>query len=210
MIASYSFKTFILQALGNIEQATMKKLTCLLLFIFSCCISHAQAGMQIYVGASQAYNALEEFTPLNQSHPGYHVGVDGRLNEGNMYFLFGAQFHNVSHESRTEFELMNHMHDLRWLKCRGGLGYHLFRLTKRFKVRGKTLASLDLIYPELAIATFGPYRYNDATFSGVLGLGIELFGITADIEYHHGFINAIHEVEESTINFWAVNAGFFF
>ncbi len=188
----------------------MKNLLYLIVLLISVNFVQAQAGMHVYLGASQAYNQLEEFTPVNQSHPGYHIGVDGRLNEGNMYFLFGAQFHSTSHEPSTEFKLMDHPHDVRWLKGRGGLGYHLFRITKKFKVRGKTLASLDLIYPELAIATFGPYRYNDATVSGVLGLGIELFGLTADIEYHHSFVNAIHEIKESKVNFWAVNAGFFF
>ncbi len=193
----------------------MKKPIIFLLCLFGSLWASSQAGAHFYAGTSNAYNEMEVFTPTGTSHPGFHVGLDGRLNEGNMYFILGAQYHNISHEAADTFRLRNHPHNLHWVKLRGGLGFNVLRFTKFFKVRAKALASLDLLYPQLEVAEFhlnsqGPYTYNSGTASGVLGFGVEIFGITADIEYHKNFLNAINDIGESKVNFWLLNVGLFF
>lgn len=188
----------------------MKKPLFLFTLLFCCAFANAQAGAHVYVGTSNAYNEMEIFTPSGTSHPGYHIGVDGRLNEGNMYFMVGGQYHNVSHEATDSFRLRNHPHDLHWIKIRGGLGFNILRITKKFKVRAKALASLDLLYPESEVTTFGPYTYNSGTASGVFGVGLEFFGLTADVEYQKNFLNAINGLDESKVNFWTLSVGFFF
>lgn len=170
----------------------------------------AQPGAHIYIGISNAINKSADITPENQSHPGFHLGVDGRLNEGNMYFLLGAQYHQNSHLPKDEFSARGHEFLLHWVKIRVGLGYNLLNIGPQIKIRAKTLFCFDLLYPQLEVAKFGQYEYNGGTASGVVGLGLDVFFFTIDAEYHHSFLNAIKDVKGTGFDFWALNFGFFF
>ncbi len=181
-----------------------------IVFFVANIILFSQPGMHVYVGPSFATNNSTEFTKDGFYHPGYHAGADFRINSGATYFLGGLQYHETSHEDLASYSYKNYTNKVRWLKGRFGLGYTVFSIKNIFKLRAKTLGSIDMIYPEASINPFGDNRYNGATASGVLGLGIDLGPVTLDAEFHKNFVNAINMIKGTSIDFWIFNVGFFF
>lgn len=180
-----------------------------LLFLFS--IAHLQSqsesGLQVYTGISTAKSQNTTLTPSGQSHKGYHIGADGRLNSGNMYFMIGGQYHVINYiaGSGGHFSIKDKMS---WMKFRFGLGYNVVNFSEKIALRAKSLLALDFIgsYPEdLDRAPF--QMYNSGTAGAVLGIGVDVYAFTFDIEYEKGIFNAVNMVKNTQFNFLIANIG---
>jgi len=170
-------------------------------------LGYGQSGLNVYTGISQAKNQSKLITPEGQAHPGYHIGADARLNRDNMYFMIGGQYHVIhflSQESGSFFSVSDKMN---WTKIRFGLGYNLISFDQKINIRAKTLASINLItkHPELSFAPF--QIYNSGTAGAVLGIGVDVYAFTFDLEYEKGFFNAVNKVEGTEYNFLTASVG---
>jgi len=155
-------------------------------------------GINAYFGTSSMTNGLAAITPDGTSHPGFVLGADVRLNEGDMYFLLGLQYHKNTLQAQSGFELFPSGETINFLKFRVGLGYDVIHLSDLITIRGKTLGSIDMIsgVPD----TFTPL-YNDGVAGVVLGLGTDISIFTFDIDYELGLFNGINKVADSKISF---------
>lgn len=178
-----------------------------ILFTLQNIFSQSESGLQVYYGLSTAKSQNSLLTPSGLSHKGYHIGADGRLNSGNMYFMLGGQYHvmNFIAGRGGNFSIKDKM---TWMKLRFGLGYNVINFTEKIALRAKTLLALDFIgsYPDnLEGAPF--QMYNSGTAGAVAGIGVDVYAFTFDIEYEKGFFNAVNMVDDTSFNFWLVNVG---
>lgn len=190
---------------SNLEYIRLKSFFSILIL---CCLglnSSAQ-GINIHFGTSSATNKF--LTPDGFSNSGFVLGADVRLNEGNMYFYGGVQYHKLGFTPTESFSLFPEDPSFNFLKFRVGLGYNLFDINDNMIVfRGKTLASFDIIngVPETSLITF-----NDGVAGLVLGLGVDVFMITLDVEYEIGFFNAVNQIKETSYSFINFTTGVIF
>ena len=185
-------------------------IACTLLLV-STNLMTGQAGLNPYVGISNAKNADALITPANTSHPGYLIGVDARLNSGGMYFVIGGQFHNIEFLATDEKSFLTVSNKMNWLKLRFGLGFNVVTLNPKVAIRLKSLGSLNLITSHSDDLKNGPYdSFNSGTAGLVLGAGLDVHGITVDLEFEKGFFNAVNMVSGTTYNFLTMTVGFVF
>lgn len=183
----------------------------LAILFFSTKWGYSQAGLHIYAGSTVMTNSLSEYTPDGLSHSGYHVGGDFVVNEGDMYFLLGVQYHSVDMVAAEDFSFFDHEASLSIIKPKVGLGFNVIKFSQLFKLRLKVQASLDsFIESEESTAINQNPKLNSGTASAIVGLGLNVGPARLDVEYHKGFINAYNKIEGSNFNAWAINAGFFF
>ena len=168
-----------------------------------------QSGLQVYAGFSNAKNNNTTITPAKTTHPGYLLGADARLNSDDMYFVLGGQIHFIEFLADNEKSHFTVTNKMRWFKLRFGLGYNLFKLNKKVIIRAKSLGSINVIssIPDIA-APFN--NYNNGTAGVNLGLGIDFYNLTFDLEYEKGFFNAVNMVKGTEFNFFTTTLGFFF
>mgnify|MGYP000680694231 CR=1 FL=1 len=187
----------------------MQKLIYTLLFLSFTFLLSSQSGIKFYGGISNAKNKNSLITPEGTSHPGFHIGADARLMNGKMYFVVGGQFHSIEFLSTSEKTYFSVENKMNWTKLRAGLGYTLFQINSKFTIRGKTLASFNFLnsYPnDLASAPF--QNYNSGTVGAVLGLGMDLFNFTLDVEFENGFFKTVTMVDGTEINFLTLSLGY--
>jgi hypothetical protein len=194
------------------KQSTMKTIAHILLLLLVTAVVSAQSGLNIYAGISNATSRDALITPEGTSHPGYVLGADARLNADDMYFMLGGQYHQIDFLAQDEKSFFSVDEKMTWLKIRVGLGYNLVHIGNKITIRAKTLGSLNLISstPELDSAPYSGTPYNSGTAGGVLGLGVDVFGLTMEVEYERGFFNAVNQVEGTQYDFLIVTLGYFF
>lgn len=181
------------------------------LLLLSISSLYGQAGVQIYAGISNATSKDSLLTPEGTSHPGFHIGIDARLNSGNMYFVVGGQYHRVEFLADSEKSYFSVTNKMNWLKFRAGLGYNVYNFSEKVALRAKTLASIDVISSHPGKVVSGPYEnFNSGTAGVVGGLGADFYNFTFDIEYEYGFFNAVNMVSSTSVNFLTVSLGVVF
>ena len=181
------------------------------ILFFSTKWAQGQPGLHVYAGTTSMTNSLTEFTPEGLFHSGVHLGGDFVINDGDMYFLAGVQFHSVDLIAANKASFFDHKATLSILKPKIGLGFNVLKFTPLFKVRLKIQAALDsFIESEEVVALNLNPALNGGTASGIAGLGINVGPARLDLEYHRGFINAYNEVDGSNFNYWLFNVGVFF
>lgn len=170
-----------------------------------------QAGLQVYAGISNAKSKDALLTPDGTSHPGYHFGLDARLNSGNMYFVVGGQYHSIEFLADTDKSYFSVDNKMNWLKLRFGLGYNIYNFNEKVAIRAKTLGAINVISSHPGAVIDGPYEiFNSGTAAAILGVGTDFHNITFDIEYELGFFNAVNMVPSTSINFFTISLGFVF
>ncbi len=170
-----------------------------------------QAGLQVYAGISNATSKDSLLTPSGTSHPGFHIGLDARLNSGNMYFVVGGQYHSIEFLASDEKSYFSVTNKMNWLKFRVGLGYNVYNFNEKVALRAKTLGSIDVISSHPGRVVNGPYEnYNSGTAGLIAGLGADIYNITVDLEYEFGFFNAVNMVPSTSVNFFTFSLGFVF
>jgi len=185
------------------------------LFVLSalhCSSQVGQAGIHIYAGISNATNKDALVTPEGTTHPGFLIGADARLNSGNMYFLVGGQYHSLDYLAQTEKSYLSIDEKMAWLKLRIGLGFNLFNFSEKIAIRAKALGGINVIssYPSTLDAPYRDDGYNTGTAGATLGLGIDVYNITLDVEYEKGIFNAVNKVKGTEFDFLMMTMGFFF
>lgn len=191
-----------------------KTLICLFLLL-AALASHGQvgeAGVHVYAGISNASNKDAAITPDGTSHPGYLIGIDARLNSGNMYFLIGGQYHRLDYLAQTEKSYFSVSDPMAWLKLRVGLGFNLFNFTDKIALRAKALGGINVIssYPSTLDAPYKEAGYNTGTAGATVGLGVDVYHVTLDVEYEKGIFNAVNKIKGTEFDFLTVTMGFFF
>lgn len=170
-------------------------------FIFIFTLENQAQGLNPHFGTSSA--VMEGGT--GQAQTGFVIGADARLNEGKMYFVVGLQYHKISEIPQSEFRLFpDNTYNI--LKFRVGLGYDLIQLGDLFTIRGKTLASIDMI----SGVSDNLRPYNDGVAGVILGLGFDLLVFTFDVELEKGLFNAINKVPDTKIDFVNFTVGMIF
>lgn len=161
-------------------------------------------GLNPHFGTSSA--VINNFG-AGHARTGFVIGGDGRLNEGKMYFVVGLQYHRISLVPQNKFRMFPDGENINFIKFRVGLGYDLFNIGDLLTIRGKTLASLDLVggLPE------GHFpQFNDSVAGAVLGLGVDVLIFTFDVEIEKGVFNIINMQEGTKIDFVNFTVGVIF
>lgn len=184
----------------------------------------AQAGMRLYGGVSLNMN---ESAVLMSDGPtaGYHIGADMRLNEGGMYFVLGGRFTNTGYTSNESLYRGDNP-QLQTVNVRVGLGYTLFSISDKIKLRAKTLGSIDYAFNEPVRRNTAPeavregiseiaegfeeYRGLNSTASLIAGLGVSVGALTFDVEYGFGLFNQISNNKDTVPSHLSASVGFFF
>ena len=95
-----------------------------------------------------------------------------------------------------------------WLKIRFGLGYNVININEKIALRAKSLLAIDLISSHPDDLPDAPYStYNSGTAGAVVGIGMDIFAFTIDIEYEKGFFNAVNMVKDTQFDFLCFNVG---
>ena len=179
----------------------------LLFLVFGSTCLLAQNGLNVYAGISQAKSGDTALTPDGQSHKGYFLGADARLNRGNMYFILSGQYHVISLLADEDAAFFSVEDKMTWAKLRFGLGYTIVNFSDKIALRAKTLLSLNLIGAADDVEG-APYEvYNAGTAGGHLGLGLDFFAFTFDVEYEKGFFTAVNMVDNTGFDFLTVAVG---
>ncbi len=190
----------------------MKNIIQVALLLLVSTVASTQSGLNIYAGISNATSRDALITPEGTSLPGYVIGADARLNADDMYFMIGGQYHQIDFLAQEEKSFFSVDEKMVWLKLRVGLGYNLAHIGEKITIRAKTLGSLNLISstPDLESAPYSGTPYNSGTAGGVLGLGVDVYGLTFEVEYERGFFNAVNKVDSTQYDFLVVTLGYFF
>lgn len=162
----------------------------------------AQAGIQFQAGISQAKNGDSYITPDATAHYGYFIGADAALNEGKMYLILGAQYHDISFMASEDKQFFSHSPSMKWFKIRTGLGFEIFRLSDNIQLHATALGTINVIssYPESMLDD--PYGvFNTGTAGLVAGLELAYKNIGFQFEYEKGFFNAVNKLENTEFDF---------
>jgi hypothetical protein len=184
------------------------------LFLVLCFYSLAQSvysqGLVIQSGLTTAFSKDKNITAEGQAHYGWMVGADGRILEGDMYFIIGAQYHNSNLASTGKINFFDT--DWSMLMFRAGLGFNIFKMSEKTYFRTKIVGSVNsnLTFPKGALNKTGYDKINDSFLGGVSGLGFTQGPFDIDFEYQYGIINAYTGQPNSTFSFFTLMAGFHF
>ncbi len=190
----------------------MKYILSLFLFIVLVTSMNAQeGGMRVYAGTTSLVNNDKIPNPEGFSHPGFHVGVDGRLMSGGMAFLVGGRYTSVSRVAVKDFKLSGHSSTLSVMNGRVGLDISIYSFTHFARIRTKALGSFDVVLSQTG-ADLPPtgFELNDGWFGLITGLGADIGPAIIDIEYEFGLLNGYNKKKESTFNSLSFSVGFFF
>jgi hypothetical protein len=166
----------------------------------------SQAGMNIYAGPFVMATQDQNFTPKGEYHSGYLVGLHGRLNSDNLYFLLSGEYGLTNIVSNKEIKIFGDK-DLTFFKFKVGLGLDILKLSEnagiRVKGQGVLLSVSKLDETLLNIPRFrDDYKdVNDGTVGVATGVGVFLGPLTFDINYEIGFLNFVKEKPDTNLNF---------
>ncbi len=186
----------------------MKGITTLLAAVCICCTGISQSGFQFYTGISTATNNNISVTPDGTSHTGFHFGADARLAGEKMYFIVGLQYHKINFEPKSETSYFSVDPSFNWTKLRIGLGYSVFNITPDIIFRGKSLLSIDLINGVPLNGGYIDAPLNSGVAGVNLGLGLDIYNFTLDIDYEIGLLNAVNMVDDTKYDFITLSIGY--
>lgn len=168
-------------------------------------------GLVIQTGLTTAYAKDFNITNNKGMHFGWMVGADGRLLDGDLYFIIGGQFHKTSLRSSTTPDFFKN-NDWTLIHGRCGIGFNIFRINEKMSLRSKVLGSVNFLFdaPANALNIPGYTKLNDSFLGAATGIGITLGSIDLDLEFQYGIINAYNEQPKSTFDIWTLMAGFHF
>jgi hypothetical protein len=168
-------------------------------------------GLVIQGGVSASYSKDPNITNSGQAHYGWMLGADGRLLDGNIYFIIGGQYHQTNLVSTSLSKIFSEK-DWQILMTRFGLGFNVITFSERLALRSKLLGSINFILdsPEDGLKIPGYTKVNDSYLGITTGVGITIGSIDLDLDYQYGIINAIYQQPKSTFDSLTLMAGFHF
>ena len=167
-------------------------------------------GMVIHAGGTSMKNGLKSITPEGTTHTGYHIGADGRLGDDGFYFLIGLQYHKLDFIATEGFSFSPTDPNLSILKGKGGFAFKLFQLNDQIVTRFRVLGTVDYLLnlPTLeAENQVGGVEFNDAVAGLGGGLEVDIYFLTLNFEYNHGFFKSVKETPDSSLNFLTCSLG---
>ena len=172
----------------------------------------AQGGMNIYSGISAAFSHDKNVTPAGFGHYGHFVGVDFRLNSGDLYFAGGGRYYFTSLLAEENTSFFNNANAYRYFSARFGFGFNLLNLSYKNRLRSKIMGAFNIagVSPDNMIDIPGYQRLNDSSAGVITGLGLDIGALTIDLEYQFGLINAYYNQQNSKFNVTSLAIGFFF
>lgn len=187
-------------------------LSAIILCFFSISTTFGQGGMNIYTGIAANFNKDKNVTPEGTGHYGYFVGVDGRLNSGDLYFAGGLRYHRTSLMAESSKSFFSNEENFAVLVFRGGFGFNLKHFSHKTRLRSKIFGAFNMASnsPETRLETVGYEKLNDSWGGLTSGLGMDIGAITLDLEYHKGFVNAYNGQPGTKFDTWSFAVGFFF
>jgi hypothetical protein len=162
----------------------------------------------IYGGISHIRSGDQLVTPKGQSHSGYVTGLNIRMLDDGLCFLFTGEygtFNLLAAGKKDYFQTPQ----LTYLKGKVGLGLDLIKISKRMKIRTKFQGNLLYIntYDEKYVGATLPLResgyseLNEAIGGLSTGLGLTYGILDLDFEYEYGFYNIYYARHNSKLNF---------
>jgi hypothetical protein len=186
------------------------KVIILTILVFNTILGSAQ--FTIYGGISNIYSRDALVTPKGQSHTGYVTGLNIRMLDDGLCFLFTGEYGTMNLLASEKKDYFNKP-ELTYLK--GKVGFDLFKISKRLKVRTKFQGNLLYInsYDEKkvgagpALKESGYSELNEAIGGLSTGLGLTFGILDFDFEYEYGFYNIYYARHRSALNFYNFTAG---
>lgn len=174
----------------------------------------ANAQFSVYGGISTVISRDLLVTPKSTSHSGYVTGLNLRMLDDGLCFLFTGEygtFNLLASEEKSYFK----GEKLTYLKGKVGLGFDLFHLTKNIKLRSKFQGNLlyvqkykdSQVGATQALKESGYSELNEAIGGLSTGLGLTLGIFDIDFEYEYGFYNIYYARHHSTLNFYNLTGG---
>jgi len=188
----------------------MKKYIFFLLLVLPA-ITYAQPGAHVYGGISALRFSNDIMTPEGTAHRGYHIGLDARLNPGDLYFVAGLCFHNLNLTASSDKNYFSIDNKMQFLKMRVGMQAHIIKLTSAIQIRAKVLLVGTRVLDYQRSSLPGNFTAINEIGGGVLfGIGAELLAFTMDLSYDLGLTDGLLDVEGSKVHVISFNVGFFF
>lgn len=185
----------------------------ILFFLAGSSIVHAQSGITIYTGLSYAVSPDKIMTPSGTAHTGYVAGINARLNDDPMYFLFTGEYGAFNLTASEKIGFVNNK-DLTYTKGKFGLGFDLAKLGTNTILRSKFQGNILVIYKvsQDIVPIDSPVnnRYvklNEAIGGLSSGVGITYKHLDFDFEYEHGLYNIYYTKKQTTMNFFNLTVG---
>lgn len=178
-------------------------------------VSEAASGQfTVYGGISTAVSKDKLVTPESASHTGYVTGLNLRMLDDGLCFLFTGEygaFNLLASDQKNYFKGTK----LTYLKGKVGLGFDLFHLSKNIKLRSKFQGNLLYIQKyddsqvgaSQALKESGYKELNEAIGGLSTGLGLTIGIVDIDFEYEYGFYNIYYARHHSTLNFYNLTGG---
>ncbi len=186
----------------------MKNILILSIFMFCFASVFAQAGAKIYGGLTTGFNQDKNVTPSGTTHSGWVAGIDARLNDDRMYFLFGVLYGvaDLNAQSSPTFFTGDKMS---FIKGRVGLGFDMVRISPKFFITSKFAGSIKYLskYDKTLLTNEGYEVLNDGTAGVVGGLGVRMGIINIDLEYEHGLFNLYNKKTNSNMHYITLTTG---
>lgn len=115
------------------------KVIALTILVFNTTLGSAQ--FTIYGGISNIYSRDALVTPKGQSHTGYVTGLNIRMLDDGLCFLFTGEYGTMNLLASEKQDYFKKP-ELTYLKGKVGLGLDLFKISKKLKVRTKFQGSI--------------------------------------------------------------------
>lgn len=169
---------------------------------------YAQAGAKAYVGLTSGFNQDSNVTPSGAMHSGWVAGVDARLNNDRMYFLFGLLYGTADLNAQTSPTFLTG-DKMSFIKGRVGLGFDMIRISPKLFITSKIAGSIKYIqsYDRALLTQEGYEMLNDGTAGLVGGVGVRLGSVNIDLEYEHGLFNLYNKVTNSNMHYITLATG---
>lgn len=164
-------------------------------------------GLQVFAGYRTSLTSLDAYLPGSMGG-GPTIGADARLLGDDLYFLFGGSYSIQGGDG--EFFGVDADEGYSMTSGRIGLGFRLFRISRKISIRSKAVASIHFVNDfETATNpdTGEDYLINDSFAGAITGLGLDIGALTLDLDYEYGLINAINKQSETTVDFITLTGG---
>ncbi|MBK8699126.1 MAG: hypothetical protein IPN29_06135 [Saprospiraceae bacterium] len=174
----------------------------------------AQSGVTLFGGVTYARSPDLAVTPTGTGHYGYVTGMNIRLFDDGMHFLFSGEFgkFNLAASEKQSFFAD---HSLTFIKGKFGLGFDVIKLSKKSKLRTKIQGNImyinDFKTQAVGASTVlreGGYNSLNEAIGGIsTGAGFTYGILDIDFEYEYGIYNIYYARHLSRLNFMSLTTG---
>lgn len=169
-------------------------------------LSAQSAGATFYSGVTFGKTKDPIVSKEGQFQTGYLIGLDGRLNDGSLYFMLSGEYGKFDLMSQEKINIATG-EKFSFFKGKTGLGFKILGNDNVY-ISSKIQASIDLVlnYDD-AVLKPTDYKINDGFLGAATGIGLNIYALFIELEYEHGILNLYYEKPETIINFYTLKLG---